>query len=378
MERDYQYGQNQLMVLASVIILAPALRLFPAASAATAGHAAWVSAFVALPPLLLFLLFICRVMNGRNEGEGLAELMLRRTGPALGRLFLLITALWLLLYGGFSLRAGANRLITTVYPTSSPVFFSVSICLLGLLASLGSFRSIARFAKLTAPAVFGILFLVLLFSLFTIDPTNLMTVTAYELPKIALGALPAVDVVAFVLYGVCFSEGMTKKISSRYRYFSLWTAAMLLLLFLLCLTIIGNFGAELTARLTRPFFSLARNLVFSGNVERIEALVVSLWVFPDFLLFSVVLSAAARCLRLIFGYPTEYRGERLFDFSGGRYMIWLCAGVSLTCAVFLGQTPDALLRWSLEIIPALNMSYAFGFLPFVFFVGAIIKHAARG
>ena len=84
---------------------------------------------------------------------------------------------------------------------------------------------------------------------------------------------------------------------------------MLLMVTAVSLAVLGNFGAELTARLTRPFFSLVRNLEFFGSLERIEALVVTLWVFPDFLLVSALLYTAQHILRLCFDLdPSRPRG----------------------------------------------------------------------
>ena len=119
--------------LSTVALLAPALRLCPAGSAALAGRAAWLSALLALPPMLLYLLLLCRLMAQAREGEGLAELCLRLTGPLPGRLLLGLLAAWLLLYGAFVLRAGADRFVVTLFPRGSPTELAL---IMGLLKTL--------------------------------------------------------------------------------------------------------------------------------------------------------------------------------------------------------------------------------------------------
>ena len=45
---------------------------------------------------------------------------------------------WLLFYGGFVLRSGADRLVVTVYPQSAPAVFTLSMGFCCLIAALGS------------------------------------------------------------------------------------------------------------------------------------------------------------------------------------------------------------------------------------------------
>ena len=116
------FGRGQLIALCTVIVLVPALRLFPPVATQFAGRAAWLSAPAALFPVLLYILFLDDFMARRMEGEGLAELLMRALGPVAGKIALGFSALWFLFYGGFMLRAGADRFITTIYPNSSSPF----------------------------------------------------------------------------------------------------------------------------------------------------------------------------------------------------------------------------------------------------------------
>ena len=132
MRNKFSYNRRQLMPLATVFFLSPALRLVPSGTAELSGRAAWISVPAALPMLLLYMLFLSRFLARRQEGESLAELSLRALGPGLGRVVLFALALWFLVYGGFMLRSGAVRIITTIYPNSSTEIFIISMGLLGL------------------------------------------------------------------------------------------------------------------------------------------------------------------------------------------------------------------------------------------------------
>lgn len=374
MKTNYHFSRNQLIGLCSVTLLSPALRLFPAGSANLAGQAAWLSAPAAIPLLLIYIYFICRFMDARQENEGLGELCLRCLGNKAGKAALLIFSAWLLLYGGFVLRSGADRLITTIYPYSTSHVFTVVMGLICLFGALGPVRSLVRVAKLVLPIVLGTLILILLFALFAIEPSNLLPVTVYDFVPVVKGTLPIIDVVLVVIYTVCFVEGNTPKENKRFRDYSVWLVLMAVLLMLLSITVIGSFGAELTTRLTRPFFSLVRNLVFFHSLERVEALVVALWILPDFLLVSLLLSSAQHCLRMLIGVKdTFYQGERLFDMKNGRWVIPVCTAVSIACGLFIAPDPISLAFWSERLIPLINLAVALLLIPFIYIVGKARK-----
>ena len=373
MNAKYSYNHGQLIALATVIFLSPSLRLFPSGSAELAGRAAWLSALAAIPFLLGYIFFLFKLMDQRQEGEGLAELTLRALGDKAGHVALYIIPLWLLLYAGFVLRSGADQLITTIYPLSAPPFFTVIMGLISLVAALGSARSIVRVAKLVLPAVAGVLLLILAFALLNMDKANLLPVTGQDAGPLLLGALPVVNVISVVVYLICFLSGPSPKDPGRFKAYSIWLVSICLLLTVLCAGIIGCFGPELTARLTRPFFSLVRNLVFFNSVERIEALVVTLWVFPDFLLVSLLLFASQFCLRLAMGENPTYLVQRRLDMSGKRWVILLCGAAAIVCGLIVAPDPTSMELWSEKIIPGINMLFAFVILPAIWAVGKLRK-----
>ena len=80
----FQYDRRQLRAMCFVASLAPVTRLLPKAAAQLAGSASWLAPLCALPPLLLFLLILTSLMKMRREGEGLGEVIMRRSGRTAG------------------------------------------------------------------------------------------------------------------------------------------------------------------------------------------------------------------------------------------------------------------------------------------------------
>ena len=249
--------------------------------------------------------------------------------------------------------------------------FSVLTGLISIIAALGSSRSLVRFAKLVQPVVLGTLGLFMLFALTSIDYKNLLPVTTGDALPVLAASLPVIDAVGVVLCFSCFLEGSCEYQPRRFRSYALWLIPMLVIFLLLNVAVIGRFGAELTSLLTFPFFTIVRNLVFFNALERLEALIVSLWLFPDFLLVSALLYSAQHCLRCLLGEKPEFRGESRFDLSRGRWVIPLCGALSITAAILIAPDASSMMQWSERTIPIINLAVSFGFVPIIYIIGKL-------
>lgn len=364
MNNQKQYNHRQLFSLALMIMLVPALRLFPTRATEIAGRACWLSPLVSLPFIFAWLYFLYKFISLRQKDEALPQLTLRLLGKKLGLAALIIQFIWLTVYAGFVLRSGADRLIVTIYPKTSASVFSVTMGILGLFASLLSARTLVRTAGLIRPILMTVLFLILIFAFFDIDIDNLLPVSVSDLPSVALAALLPFDIVSVAAYAVCFYTAELSEEKGRLGSLFLWAGLCLLIITLLDITITGTFGAELSSRLSRPFFVLVRNLVFFNSIERVEALVVMLWIFPDFLLTSMFISASRDTLLLILSEKVNAESIRL--------PVSLCLGlVVILLAIFIAPDSASLENWSAIYIPTVNLFLSLVFLPAIYITGKL-------
>ena len=359
-------SRGQVLGLCSVALLSPILRLYPALSAQAAGKAAWLSVLLALPPLLGYTFFLSRLPCG------LCELSEQGLGRRFGRTAELLLGFWLLLEASFTLRAGAERMILALFPSAGPGLFVICMGLLALIAALGPLRSLLRFARMVLPFMLAGLALVLISALGSADLSELWPLRLRDLSGALRGTLPVLDTLGLGLYlpWLLLPRGLPGK---RFRDWALWLGEMSLLFLGLAAAILGHFGAELSAGLSLPFFTLVRNLVFSRSLERLEALVVALWIFPDFLLSAALLYGAQRCLRLALGKAPEPIPPRRRDLSGGRWLIPLCACLCIGLGLIMAPDQRSLELWSRQIIPACNLIAAFGLVPIIYIVGTLKK-----
>jgi hypothetical protein len=132
-------------------MLAPALRIFPAETAAIAGRSTWLCPLAASPLLIGYMHFLTKLMGCRQDGENFQDMTLRALGDKAGKLALVLMSLWMLIYSGFVLRAGADRFIAAVYPSSSPTLFILILAALGLMAGWGRLKVLSRCAEVVQP-----------------------------------------------------------------------------------------------------------------------------------------------------------------------------------------------------------------------------------
>ena len=364
MRRNDLISGGQLAATAFVLMLSPALRLFPAAAVVWAGKGVWLSALLAYPPTALYLYLARRIALRRRAGEGLGELIVRAAPGRAGRMALVVLSLWLCVYAGFILRSGADRFLVTVYPNTPPAFFILSMLLAALFASVLPLRAAARTAGLFLVLIVPILSVVLAAALFSVQKANLLPLSPADLPGVLGGTLAALDV---LLWAVCAAAILLPGVGRGdvpYGRLLLALGAGCGVLALLGAAIVGSFGAALTGELSWSFFSLVRNLVFFRSIERIEALVVALWVFPDYLIVALFLRAAQRAVALSLGR----RFPRLFT---ARLSALLCAAAAAAFALFAAPDGRTLSLLSGTVIPGVSLSFALLFFPALLGMGRL-------
>lgn len=361
----------QILSLCFIAALAPITRLIPKLNTIPAGHLSWLAPLAALPVILLYMWYLSAFLACRREGEGMGELIMRGAGRFAGRILLTVIAVYFLLYSGFILLSGADRYVSTIYHAGKPFPFIAVMLILGLIGALGKARALLRLTKMILPLILSVLALVLVFSLADADLESLLPATVYDAVPVIKGTVPVLDIV-FTVPVIAGFLLFTDNRGVDAKGLIGWSLGVCLVISAISAAIVGSFGEELTTQLTHPFFVMVRNVKLFGTIERIEAVIVSLWLFSDFALLTMLIISASRCLRLAFGCVID-DPERLFDMKKGRWLISACGLAILVAALLFGDSEPELEYISERIVPVLNLALGLVVLPLVFAVGKIRK-----
>lgn len=361
------YNSRQLRALTFLAFLVPVMRLVPKYTAEVAGSGAYLAPVIALPLILLYIYFLSSLLRSRNDGEGLGEMLLKTGGSFFGRAVLGITWVFSLFYCSFVLRSGADRYISTVYPASGPWVFVFVMLALALIAALGRKTALVRTAKIFSPMLLFVLIPVLAFSFTMADFRLLRPINENGTAALIKSAFPVLNVSIGMLAYSAFLEGGCEKDRYRAKNYILWFLPVCVLISVIIAAIIGNYGAPLTAELSHPFFTMIRDVRLFNTLERLEALMLALWVLPDFIVSTLMMFVAAYSALLCFGLKPSL-GKKL---NNGRWIILVNAAIIAAVAVLLPSDERKMLMLSEVYVPIGNLILTAGLYPLCFLIGKL-------
>lgn len=357
-------SSRQLMTLSFVSMLSPFLRLIPGAVTSVSGSASWVSSALSIVPIFLLSTALTALLRQFPNGTGLSTAVLKTMGRFPGSLILSLWALWLVFHSGFLLCSGADRFIATIYPGVRPTVFIWVTAGLCVIAALGSIKSIARTSEIFRPLLLFVILLVLFFTIRETEPTFLLPVTTSQTPEILKGVPIAAEAASVILVNSAF---LAKCIApeNKPRSRTPWLFGVTILGVLFCITAVGSLGKTYVSALSYPFFIMARDLSILSGVERIESLVVGLWLLPDFVLITVELMIAADTMLLITNQHS----------SGNAHTAWVLIGsaIAVFFAFRIAPNSESLIQWSEKIIPAIHLGWAYLVVPFILLISKLRK-----
>ena len=352
MKREDGMSYRQYLAAAGVSLFSPVTRLLPKAVLERAGFSGWLAPLPALLPLLGLLWLTGRLLTVDGRKVGLADALLARLGPWAGRIVGTVLALWLLFYGGVILRAGSERILSTVYPTAGLPLFLGGGLLLALVFALGRIRWAGRSAFLTLLFFGGILAVVFAAALPALHGDYLWPPELSRWPGLCRAALPVADALSPWVWFSFLRGSVTEDEGSFPRALrGLFCLCLLTTVFLM--TTIGDLGPELALRQQFPFYVMIKNLHLLNVMERFDGVIVALWMMTDYVFVGMLLLSAS------VGF------QRLSGSRRRETWVLFCAAGMLLSAVF-GAGDAFRFAWISErLAPSVNLCLAFLLLPLI-------------
>lgn len=345
MSKDY-ISLRQLLMLLFAALLSPMIQVLPRTAVEIGGKGGWLSALFALPAVLL----LCRAYRsalGGPEGGGLAEGLEAAFGRWPARVLVLLYLVWGVLLLGWNTRWCAFRALSVNYRNAPMPLFILGLLALTLWLGHKSLSAFCRAGEIFALALGIALALALVLAALRTEWNNLGPIWAEDLPGAVGGALPVLGLAGYGVLGAFLAGQVQRREEDRgrlLRWGGLWCA----LLALFQLITIGCFGPGLIRRMETPFFMLLRGVGVPGAFERVESLIMSLWLLADLALLGLILFA---CRAMVY-YLWPRAGRR-----------WVTMGLGTAAGVLALATLTDLfsLSWVMErLIPAGNLILGVG------------------
>ncbi|MDR3209208.1 MAG: GerAB/ArcD/ProY family transporter [Oscillospiraceae bacterium] len=301
-------SSRQLAVMYIISVLSPATRLFPSVCARYGKTAGWVGVVVAaLGTLALGAAFSAWFKKSAAYPTDLGGIIETAFGRIAGRVLLAVYFLWLLVLYLTYISYYAARLLSTIFTTADIRFFVVTMMFVCLIAAHGRLESLGRFAEF-AVIIFVVAFIAFyLFLIPTFKLRNVWPVTYLDAVPILRASYPVVSILGYFsiflfLGGQIADRAVFPKSAKR--------GILLLgvLTVLMTASCIGTLGYAVARRMPLPFFSATKLINILQSFDRLEALLLSIWVISDFVMLASLVFILANLLRKLF----NVREERYF------------------------------------------------------------------
>ncbi|NPV29043.1 MAG: endospore germination permease [Firmicutes bacterium] len=283
-------SSRQATFLIANTILATGILFLPALMAREAGQDSWASVLIAaFFGLLLGALVVS--LGLRFPGKNIVEYASELLGPWGGRALGILLALFFFYLNGIIIREFGELLVTAVMPETPLVVFNA---LLVIMAAYGVYLGLEVFARVNE-IIFPFSLLVGLVTLALAVPEmdffQLQPVLVHSFVHILRGAG---SLFAFFGEGMVFTMFLPcLRRPEEAHWVNLQVVFLLVAAGVSTIAgVIALFGAEETARLVFPTYELAKTVHLAGFLERIESLIVGVWVAAVGLKVMVIYYAA--------------------------------------------------------------------------------------
>ncbi len=282
-------SMRELLVLAGVGLLSPAIRALPGESATLAGNGGWLSSLAALPAALV----LCWGLKRLSRGEGLLRGFTRTLGRRVGKAVMLAYLLWGVLLLGVNARLCAQRVVSTTYQNGALPIYAAVLLGAALWAARGKLAAFARAGEIFFLILCVVRGVVLLLAGLQGEGGNVLPVWIEDLPGVTKAGVGVLATLSYGVYAAFLADRVEPQGGEGRKPYR-WTALFCLLLTAIQWAILGTFGPTLTASMEQPFFMMVKELGVRGVFQRGESVVMALWIFTDLVfLGTLTLSCCA-------------------------------------------------------------------------------------
>jgi hypothetical protein len=237
--------------------------------------------------------------------------------------------------------------VSCVYSSSHWAIFAAVIAAVSAFSAAGGAKTLTRTAGLLLPIIITALAGVFLLLTSDIKSENLFPLTTADIKPALTGSLHMISVGSLTAYyGFMPTDRQSQKRAEGIGY----AAGVMAVMAAVTVTVVGILGAELASAMESPFFVVIRNVTLFNILERIEAVVVALWVVSDVAFVSGMVMSSAGAM------------ERTTAMSR---KIWspIIAAASMVTAATVSKTSYGVERVIQRIAPSGNMILVFLVLP---------------
>ena len=358
--RDQVISNWQGVVLLTLTILPTAILFLPSVVSNTAGKDAWVSIIVAALFSLVVLLLVT-TLTRRFPGKNLFQISEAVLGKFLGKIASLLY-IWLFIHITAVVMREFGEFMTIAFMPETPLpVFNIILMLMVAYALKMGLETLARTGEVIFFLITSNLILIMILNIPEVEGKLLLPVLAQGIRPVMQGALvPAAFLGEILLIGV-FAPFLHNRAKER-KIALLGIAINTFFLALGTAVSIAVFGVKELANFRFPFLMFVRIIEIGGFIERIDALVMVIWIS------GIAVKTA------IFAYAALLGIKEVFGLKDTRPLILPLGVILVPLSILLHKNIEDLSFFIAHTWPRYAISVYWLGLPLLFLLVAILRN----
>lgn len=294
----------QFYLLFIVIVYTPAIWFLPSYVVPKAAHAAWLSPTVTLIPYFI-LLFFLKKMYDHYGPVSAYDIVYDITSKGIGKIILLIYAIWITIMLAVWVRFSGERLVTTVYPNTRIEIFMIVLLVLCAYVLRSGLVVLARMNEIIFAIITSTLLLLIGLMLPNVDIKNLTPVTLMDAPTILSASIGPTSMI-YLPFLLVF----TNEISNIRKLFRTGVKAGIFLWVIITLILvssIGTIGHSLISKSPSSFLVAVKYINILDIIGGFESFFIIAKIFADFIAICLFTYIVLKLLTAIFNLRQHTR-----------------------------------------------------------------------
>lgn len=363
LEKGKVSSRQGILLLTFTVVVSTAVLIVPAITAATAGRDGWISILVVATVYGLLVAMAIVKLGNMFPDKTIVEYSQIILGPFLGKIIGAVYILWYIHLNSIVVREFGDFLLTSFMPETPLIAFIIILLILGAWATKAGLEVICRANEFIFPLFTLSIVAVFVLALQESNFSNLLPVMEDGIKPVLRGGLAPMAWRGEIIF-VSMLLPYIGDLDNAGKYLAYSTIFIGFILTLVTLSTTAVIG-ELTKYLTFPFFELARCITIGRFIERMEALILVMWVA------GVTIKVAT------FFYVAALGTGQLFGLSDYRPTVLPIGLLLAVWSLELFENSSQVITWLSEVLHPYAFVIELGIPLFLLVVALIAKKGGK-
>lgn len=293
-------SERQLAFLMLTVTISTVIFFMPQIAARAVEQDAWLTSVIATVWGLIVAVVIVALAR-RFPGQTFIEYLPSILGRPLGKLVGLLYAFWFLSVGAFIIREFGMFLNITIMPQTPVMVFVVTITTLAFYAVRSGLETWARVNEILLPLILLGVLMVIFLPFEHMDLRRLLPVGVHPLGTMLVSSFTSASWRGEVVLAGMFIPALVSTCHTS-RNLALVVIIIGVILAAVEMAVVAVFGGVDAGQLELPVFSLARMISLARIIDRLEAIIVIMWVLGNFIKVCAFLYCSVVATAQVLGF----------------------------------------------------------------------------